>query len=855
MRRLSAAVSLVIGLALVWLVAAAHPGAASVALASEDACRFTQIEPGSSETPAGTIALPRPVYTAGGELQIAAWPAELEGPLLVHTLPESGRQAIEVLAMETGQTTRLSERNLSPGLPRWGDGTVWYSEWSPALSAGGSSNFTLFAVRQQAGGGWQPPVETNALSNPFFDLGSDGQPVLPQDPPAALIPAEAGFPQIAVRPGGSESIVFGEGYAVLTGSSSPCRLDLGAVPSEAGPRSIWPLQARWSPDGRRLALIVSADSGISAHGHGAYILRSWLVLLDFDRRTRTDLVAGQATLTDLAWSPDGLRIAALSEHVKQGDPESFAGRELLMIDAETAQIVQLLTAALGGGSWGTQLAWSADGRQLAVNCPTQQSGRVCVSDVATLESAADGAGDQVGEQSAVVGPVLEPIVQPSEESSSGSGRPLDSANPLSYTVPTTITVEMYWLTSSGSRRMPLTLCDPAHTAYGCTAFCSESGYTCPLNPVFPYPYMDSTIEVSLEKDYLPDVVPVELGPYYAAVALQAQAVAARTYAIYYVENPPGSPFNNSTSFQAFIPRAFERVFPPNYPNDPDDQWDDPCGADYNSLNTSQKKVCDALANPLYLSYSGDLPIRAQFAADAYASTDSGSAAYEIGVPEPISTACDADDYGHRKGMSQEGASRWARGHECSWSGAPILPGNAPGGPWSVAWTREQILVHYYSGVHLRDTTGVRTTPEYRWSPLNFGWGGGAAPPPVLLQPINLTLPVYIQNTGAQTWATGDVASMQVWDLVTTTYTAFATLGPSFAPGGTTVYPLQVSLPVTLTQLSGPITLTLDLALADGSGGWIPFSGREPALAWIDYTFHFQAVLTTDWFYLPAVFRP
>lgn len=63
----------------------------------------------------------------------------------------------------------------------------------------------------------------------------------------------------------------------------------------------------------------------------------------------------------------------------------------------------------------------------------------------------------------------------------------------------------------------------------------------------------------------------------------------------------------------------------------------------------------------------------------------------IAVDDPISSHPDIVQDGHGRGMSQKGASRWARGN-LSYNINQDL------GAWSVRWERaEQILVHYYSG--------------------------------------------------------------------------------------------------------------------------------------------------------------
>lgn len=283
---------------------------------------------------------------------------------------------------------------------------------------------------------------------------------------------------------------------------------------------------------------------------------------------------------------------------------------------------------------------------------------------------------------------------------------ISEASPsAAYSPPSQITVWMYRLTGAGGIQPPPTLCSSGDASFGCTAFAGDSNHA--------YPYSTNPVTIPIETDYLLDVVPQEMGTYYHPVALQAQAIAARSYAYWHIHQ--GSTINNSTQFQAFIPYKFESLPPVTFPNNPGD----PCAS--NNLNNNQRIICGAVAPRHYISYgtypNDDLPAFTEFSADVWGRTDPGSQPYLVAVDDPISTGCDANNFGHGRGMSQEGASRWARGNRCSY------PGQGDD-PWSVRWERtEQILVHYYTGVHIRDAgnNNALLTPSYRWNPLQIDW--------------------------------------------------------------------------------------------------------------------------------------
>lgn len=98
---------------------------------------------------------------------------------------------------------------------------------------------------------------------------------------------------------------------------------------------------------------------------------------------------------------------------------------------------------------------------------------------------------------------------------------ISEASPsAAYSPPSQITVWMYRLSGSGGIQPPPTLCSFGDASFGCTAFAGNSRYA--------YPYSTNPVTIPIETDYLLDVVPQEMGTYYHPVALQAQAIAARS---------------------------------------------------------------------------------------------------------------------------------------------------------------------------------------------------------------------------------------------------------------------------------------------------------------------------------------
>ena len=308
--------------------------------------------------------------------------------------------------------------------------------------------------------------------------------------------------------------------------------------------------------------------------------------------------------------------------------------------------------------------------------------------------------------------------------------PSSIAAPMSsFTPPTNITVRMYRLFSEGGSTG--ILCSSNDTSYGCTAFVGDSGHA--------YPYgTNNPITIPIETDYLLDVVPSEVSvEAFHPTAIQAQAIAARSYAYWHINQ--GSTINNSTQFQVFVPYAFEVLPPTTFP----DNSGDPCAS--NNLNDDQRIVCSAVAPRHYISYgtypNDDLPAFTEYFADIPNRTLNGGQPYLIAVDDPISSHPDIVQDGHGHGMSQKGASRWARGN-LSYNINRDL------GAWSVRWEQaEQILVHYYTGVRIRDANKQILIPADRWNPLQINWGASGNRPPIMYHGSTYPISVEVQNTG------------------------------------------------------------------------------------------------------------
>jgi hypothetical protein len=167
-------------------------------------------------------------------------------------------------------------------------------------------------------------------------------------------------------------------------TNQACEIDLGRfLEGMVKIMPIWALEAKWSPDGPDVALITTGSAPGKASGTGWVIQSTELTIVNVKTgalrtlQLAPDINPGQHYVTDIDWAPDSRYLAALA--VVGIDEMGSEQGGMFIVDATTGEFQRGPSSYdLGGGPWGWQLAWSPDGAQLAVNCPTPEVGRLCI---------------------------------------------------------------------------------------------------------------------------------------------------------------------------------------------------------------------------------------------------------------------------------------------------------------------------------------------------------------------------------------------------------------------------------------------------------------------------------------------
>lgn len=418
-----------------------------------------------------------------------------------------------------------------------------------------------------------------------------------------------------------------------------------------------------------------------------------------------------------------------------------------------------------------------------------------------------------------------------------------------YAPPDNITLIMYQLDDAGSAAPDYIPCTPGSLINGCTAD--------PGNTDRAYPFASSTITVTIDGTaaddrYLRDVVAQEMSPStHLPVAVEAQAIAARTYAYWHIETDAVTPgaIDNSNAYQVFLPYRYDQF----------------------SAN-EQAVLAAALQNRQYMSnyitYTVNIygqnvslgerePIFAEFFADVPTETvTSPTFPYLASIAEPISTHPDVPLNGHGRGLSQNGAGRWVRGSSsfrCDPAPAPCpgIPPTIPHYAWSVRWSNvKQILTHYYTSIHLRDAAGAITTPTRRWVPLEIFGLESPTDTINLCRGGRTGFGAEIQNTGVLGWGSNafDLSYRPSWSIPTGQGAEAATYVPAVASGATTTTLVFVNVPDYVTN--GSYTMELDMrAFSTANPGdfrWFSEDGWDSYMVNVEVTGDCEAI------YLPLI---
>jgi WD40 repeat protein len=348
---------------------------------------------------------PQVVLTHTSAIGIAGWLPDSERLLITRRIPGEAREYIETFNVRTGELKRYAERKSLDSKPVWleaqeavafvdakrgegkslriskGEGqpimTVATGMASRFISADPQGKSVIFQLEGEEGRPAVFDVESSQARELGFEL-----PLLSIEEMAAL--GQMGMPEpyrAAWHPDGSRVAFYNDTgfYLADLSTGQVQKVNLGRIIEgevETWPR--WALHAQWSPDGRYLAMLTTV---------GDLPLRfSDLTIFDTitgelrSMHPEQYVEPGRYYVTNIAWAPNSRHLAILA--VVRKDDAGFDHDGLFIVDSVARKIKRFLPDyEFGGGGWGWEMAWSSDGRQLVINCPTRSEGRLCMISV------------------------------------------------------------------------------------------------------------------------------------------------------------------------------------------------------------------------------------------------------------------------------------------------------------------------------------------------------------------------------------------------------------------------------------------------------------------------------------------
>jgi dipeptidyl aminopeptidase/acylaminoacyl peptidase len=176
----------------------------------------------------------------------------------------------------------------------------------------------------------------------------------------------SGFYHVAWQPGGNRIAFFNNVGFFLTDASSHtmCEIDLGTQ----GTFKRWALSAKWSSDGRYLALLTTMGEPIVPFID--------LTLIDMNTGQLRRLDLGHQDLHAIAWAPNYHDLLVIAAPPRR-DPTQANVHKVYLVDATTAKSRQILTEYQSEfvfhSIYGAE--WSPDAQTIALSCPIIKEGK------------------------------------------------------------------------------------------------------------------------------------------------------------------------------------------------------------------------------------------------------------------------------------------------------------------------------------------------------------------------------------------------------------------------------------------------------------------------------------------------
>jgi hypothetical protein len=338
------------------------------------------VEAAGPSLDAYVFSKPKVALTSAPQLGIVGWLPDNERLLITQGIPNTNRQAIETFDVQTGEMHIYAEREAIGQKPLWAQtfngvayakitdrrGELWLSQDAPGSAqryASGLSSMSLAAdpngqrlLYLAEGKRLQELSLTTkvAQSTSIAPSRWEHSVSLQQAPPAMY--------QMDWRPETSQIALYNDTYFFLVDikDGQGCEIDLGSGDALRH----WAVMARWSPDGRYLAMLTTSGTPPVR-----FVDLSILDMVTGDLRSmhpEAYINPGQYYVTEVAWAPDS-RVVAILAAIEE--KEGVQSNGLFLMDAISGRSRRMLPQMVfPGGDAGWNLDWSPNGNYVALTC-------------------------------------------------------------------------------------------------------------------------------------------------------------------------------------------------------------------------------------------------------------------------------------------------------------------------------------------------------------------------------------------------------------------------------------------------------------------------------------------------------
>lgn len=334
------------------------------------------------------------VYASPNNLSLAEWLPDGQSVLLTRDLASKNLQTIELFNPTTGVSQIYAERQIVPAPPVWVQKLqavaysqinvldasrqpaiftrqLWLSPGDPQKAELIRDNISDFFLAVDPATGEIVYIIDNKLALQDVKLRRTRTVDFDLKRFAVSNPLQPVLYEIAWPPEVKNFALYNQEHFLLfdKNTGENCEITFDG----------WSSVARWSPDGKFLAMVRTHGS-LPAKSSDLIVL-SLITgkLYSVSLGPRTESAShGQNYVTDVAWAPRGHTLVVLGEK-KEYSPEEKIDRGLYLVDFISGKNIRLFPEqSFGGGWWGGNLLWSPDGTKLLAACPTEKEERLCL---------------------------------------------------------------------------------------------------------------------------------------------------------------------------------------------------------------------------------------------------------------------------------------------------------------------------------------------------------------------------------------------------------------------------------------------------------------------------------------------